>query len=69
MAITFGRSGQANILPICRGIWMFAIKAARTNFRVDSRIGRCVAHSTVYDALKEMAKQKQSDLKRAVESI
>lgn len=47
---------------------MFATKAARTNFRVDSRIGLCVAQSTVYDALKEMAKQKQSDLKRAIES-
>jgi len=68
MAITFGRSGRANIFPICRGIWMFATKAARTNFRVDSRIGLCVAQSTVYDALKEMAKQKQSDLKRAIES-
>jgi len=47
---------------------MFATKAARTNFRVDSRIGLCVAQSTVYDALKEMAKQKQSDLKRAIDT-
>lgn len=68
MGITFGRSGRANLFQICRGIWMFAIKAARTNFRVDSRIGLCVAYSTVYEALKEMAKQKQLDLQHGIKS-
>ncbi|KIM37166.1 hypothetical protein M413DRAFT_13521 [Hebeloma cylindrosporum] len=68
MAITFGHSGHANIFLICRGIWMFATKAAHTNFCVDSCMGLCVAQSTVYEALKEMAKQKQIDLKHGVHS-
>ena len=68
MALVFGRSNRANLYPICRGIWMFATKAANTNFRVDSRIGLCVAHSTVYESLKEMARQKGAELRNAVES-
>lgn len=47
---------------------MFATKAACMNFQVNSHIGLCVAQSTVYNALKQMAKQKQSDLKHAIES-
>ena len=45
---------------------MFAAKAANTSFRVDSRLGLCVAHSTVYEALKEMGRQKQLELRQAV---
>ena len=66
MALVFGHSNRANLYPMCRGIWMFTTKAANTNFCVDSCIGLCVAHSTVYKALKKMAKQKGIELKKAV---
>ncbi|KIJ99754.1 hypothetical protein K443DRAFT_123087 [Laccaria amethystina LaAM-08-1] len=67
VALVFGHLNCANLYPICCGIWMFATKAANTNFRVDSCIGLCVTHSTVYEALKEMARQKGIELKKAVE--
>ncbi|KAF8965633.1 hypothetical protein BDZ97DRAFT_1658861 [Flammula alnicola] len=68
MLLTFGRSDRANLYQLCRALWMFATKTARTVFRVESRIGQSVAHSTVYKALSEMAKQKQSELKASVQA-
>jgi hypothetical protein len=51
---------------MCRGIWLFAVKAPGTVFRVESRIGQSVAYQTVYQALREMAKQKKQDLQAAM---
>ncbi|KDR64811.1 hypothetical protein GALMADRAFT_1353873, partial [Galerina marginata CBS 339.88] len=67
MSLTFGRSSHANYYQICRSIWLFAIKAPYTLFRVESRLGLSVAISSVYDALREMSRTKRQELKQAVE--
>lgn len=51
---------------MCRGIWLFAVKAPGTVFRVESRIGQSVSYRTVYQALRQMAKQKKEDLRSAM---
>ncbi|KAF8163196.1 hypothetical protein B0H34DRAFT_794930 [Crassisporium funariophilum] len=68
MALTFLRSNRASLYPLCRGIWLFAVKAPRTLFRVESRIGQSVAYSTVYTALRAMGRQKIDDLQKAIQS-
>jgi hypothetical protein len=68
MSLTFGRSDRASLYQLCRGLWMFATKTAKTVFRVESRIGQSVAYATVYAALGEMARQKQSELKAKVQA-
>ncbi|KAF9472171.1 hypothetical protein BDN70DRAFT_925796 [Pholiota conissans] len=67
MALTFGRSNRANFYAMCRGLWLFSTRAANTMFRVESRLGLSVSLATVYTALREMAKQKQMDLKEAIQ--
>ncbi|KAF9482611.1 hypothetical protein BDN70DRAFT_778301, partial [Pholiota conissans] len=66
MALTFLRSNRASLYPLCRGIWLFAIKGPRTLFRVESRIAQSVAYSTVYTALGEMGKKKRKELQEAI---
>ncbi|KAF8187155.1 hypothetical protein BJ912DRAFT_970316 [Pholiota molesta] len=68
MALTFARSNRASLYPLCRGIWLFAAKASRTIFRVESRIGQSVAYSTVYIALRAMGRQKLDDLRKAIKA-
>ncbi|RDB15452.1 hypothetical protein Hypma_004158 [Hypsizygus marmoreus] len=65
MSMTFGRSNRASLFQLCRGIWLFAVKAPSTVYRVESRLGLSVTVSTVYNALKEMAEQKRTELREA----
>ncbi|KAF8810193.1 hypothetical protein BYT27DRAFT_7282405 [Phlegmacium glaucopus] len=68
MSLTFGHSNRASLYALCRGIWLFAVKAPSTVFRVESRIGQSVSYQTVYQALRQMAKQKKEDLRAAIEA-
>jgi hypothetical protein len=65
MSLTFGRSNRANLYPICRGIWYFAVKAHQSVFRVESRLAQSVAYTSVYAALRAMAERTLADLKEA----
>ncbi|KAG5654261.1 hypothetical protein H0H81_005504 [Sphagnurus paluster] len=63
MALTASRSQYASLYPLCRGIWLFAVKSHQSIFRVESRLGHSVAYSTVYDALKTMSDEQLIMLK------
>lgn len=63
--MTFSRSNRASLYSLCRGVWLFAVKAHHSVFRVESRLGQSVAYSTVYEALRSMANHKMKDLQVA----
>ncbi|EGO27330.1 hypothetical protein SERLADRAFT_435106 [Serpula lacrymans var. lacrymans S7.9] len=46
MALTFNRSKYASLVPMSRGLYLFATQAHRSLFRVDSRLGRSVVYDT-----------------------
>lgn len=60
--MTFSRSNHASLYSLCRGVWLFTVKAHHSVFRVESRLGQSVAYSTVYEALRSMANHKMKDL-------
>ncbi|KAM6491642.1 hypothetical protein JOM56_012886, partial [Amanita muscaria] len=64
MSMTFSRSNRASLYPLCRGVWLFAVKAHHSIFRVESRLGQSIAYSTVYEALRSMADHTMKDLRR-----
>lgn len=63
MTLTFGRSNRANLYPICRGIWLFAVMASKTIFRVESHLAQTVVYQTALDALYSMAKVQRDELR------
>lgn len=65
MSLTFSRSNRASLYPLCRGVWLFAVKAHHSIFRVESRLGHSVVYSTVYEALRSMADNQMKDLRAA----
>ena len=65
MLMTFSRSNRANLYVLCRGIWLFAVKAHHSLFWVESQLGHSIAYSTVHEALRSMADQKMKDLRNA----
>ncbi|KAH7921726.1 hypothetical protein BV22DRAFT_1132056 [Leucogyrophana mollusca] len=65
LALTFIKTWFASLPPMCCAVYLFATKAHRSLFCVDSRLGRCVSYDTVYTALKTMAKETQKDLQHA----
>ncbi|KAF9528832.1 hypothetical protein CPB83DRAFT_929056 [Crepidotus variabilis] len=67
MSMTFGRSKLASLYPLCRGIWLFAVKAPITLFRVESRLALSTSYSTVSDALKTTSTGNQDMLKETRE--
>ncbi|TFK20425.1 hypothetical protein FA15DRAFT_599731 [Coprinopsis marcescibilis] len=67
MNLTFLRSNRANRFQLCCGIWMFAVMASKTMFRVESRLGLTVADSTVRRALENMSGSQQQQFKQAHE--
>lgn len=48
---------------MCRGIWLFAVMAPKTIFRVESRLAQTVVYQTVMDALYSMAKGQREELR------
>ncbi|KAH7904089.1 hypothetical protein BJ138DRAFT_1019611, partial [Hygrophoropsis aurantiaca] len=62
MALTTVRSARCTLYPLCRGVYLFATKAQKSLFRVESRIGRSVAYQTVYTALATMAEARNNEL-------
>ncbi|KAH7914696.1 hypothetical protein BJ138DRAFT_1079047 [Hygrophoropsis aurantiaca] len=65
LELTCGRSSHANMYSLIRGIWLFATKAHKSTFRVESRVARCVSQETVRQALRAMAEKKRADLRHA----
>ncbi|KAH7903329.1 hypothetical protein BJ138DRAFT_1120498 [Hygrophoropsis aurantiaca] len=65
MELTFLASGRTTLYPICRGVYLFAMKAHKSLFRVESRLGRSVVFETVYKSLRTMAHARLEELKDA----
>ncbi|KAF9230788.1 hypothetical protein BU15DRAFT_91045 [Melanogaster broomeanus] len=65
LGLTFIRSERSTFFPLCRGVYLFAVKAHKSLFRVESRIGRSVSFQTVYTALQTMAVARQAELQAA----
>ncbi|EAU82342.2 hypothetical protein CC1G_06652 [Coprinopsis cinerea okayama7 len=64
MSLAFAKSNRANLIPLCRGIWMFSALAPKTMFRVESRLGMSVSYSSTHRALKNMSKEQGKEKKR-----
>ncbi|KAF6760243.1 hypothetical protein DFP72DRAFT_843737 [Ephemerocybe angulata] len=67
-SLTFARSNRANLVPMCRGLWMFATLASKTTYRVDSRLGLTVSEETVRRALETMSNQSQHTFRHMLDS-
>lgn len=61
--LVFTRNSWTNLLPMCRGISLFASKAHQSVFRVGSRLAQCPPYSTVRNALVTMAAEKRKSLR------
>ncbi|KAI0055098.1 hypothetical protein BV25DRAFT_1816096 [Artomyces pyxidatus] len=57
-SLTFARSSRASLYPLCRGIWLFAVKAHQSIYRVESRLGQSVSYETMRQAIHTMADAK-----------
>ncbi|KAK7684254.1 hypothetical protein QCA50_012578 [Cerrena zonata] len=57
--LVFARNQWVNLLPMCRGIYLFATKAHQSTYRVGSRLAQCPPYSTVRNSLVTMARQKR----------
>ncbi|KAI0260320.1 hypothetical protein BC834DRAFT_832002 [Gloeopeniophorella convolvens] len=56
MFMVFTRNSRVNLLPLCRGLTLFASKAHQATYRIGSRFAQNVPYATVYAALITMSK-------------
>ncbi|KAA1479037.1 hypothetical protein DENSPDRAFT_788720 [Dentipellis sp. KUC8613] len=64
--MAFARNQRTNLLAMCRGISLFAMKAHQTVYRVDSCLAQSVAYSTVRQALILMAEGQRQAWEEAI---
>ncbi|KIK80231.1 hypothetical protein PAXRUDRAFT_36250 [Paxillus rubicundulus Ve08.2h10] len=65
LGLTFTCSECSTLFPLCRGVYLFAVKAHKSLFCVESCIGCSVSFQTVYTALQTMAAARQAELQAA----
>ena len=62
--LVYARNSWANLLPLCRGLSLFAMKAHQSLYRIGSRLAQCTPYATTRRALIQMAKGKRDALVR-----
>ncbi|KAI0081500.1 hypothetical protein K474DRAFT_1671959 [Panus rudis PR-1116 ss-1] len=62
--LAYGRNQWVNLLPLCRAISFFSMKAHQSIYRVGTRLGHCTTYATVQNALVLMAKAKRTLLRQ-----
>ncbi|KAI0063286.1 hypothetical protein BV25DRAFT_1936598 [Artomyces pyxidatus] len=67
--LVYGRNSWANLLPLCRGISLFAMKAHQSIYRIGSRLGQCTPYSTTRRALILMARAARAYARRRDQRI
>ncbi|KAI0072322.1 hypothetical protein K474DRAFT_1574435, partial [Panus rudis PR-1116 ss-1] len=67
--LVYARNQCANLLPLCRGISMFAMKAHQSIYRVSSRFAQCTPYTTVRNALVQMAHERRESLRQRIRAV